>query len=419
MSGRQLSSFSSASSNYHGHGYPQQHPYGSPLHHHHHAIPAPYGRKLDSRYSRIADNYQTLEQVTAALAHAGLESSNLVVGIDFTKSNEWTGARSFNRRSLHHIGNGKNPYEQAISIIGKTLSAFDEDNLIPCFGFGDASTHDRDVFSFQPDGRFCNGFEELLRCYREIVPNLRLAGPTSFAPIIETAMTIVEESCGQYHVLLIIADGQVTTSANGHRSPQEQKTIDAIVKASQYPLSIVLVGVGDGPWDMMREFDDNIPARAFDNFQFVNFTEIMSKNADPLRKQTQFALTALMEIPSQYKATIELNILGGRTSNAPDRIPLPPPLYGTASFTNSFIPSRPPYSGYDTTSTVPYPGCDTTMSTTPSSSSSFDNQICPICQSNPKDMAFGCGHQTCCKCGEYLQLCPICRNQINTRIRLY
>jgi E3 ubiquitin-protein ligase RGLG len=47
------------------------------------------------------------------------------------------GARSFHRKSLHHIGNEQNPYEQAISIIGKTLSSFDEDNLIPCFGFGD------------------------------------------------------------------------------------------------------------------------------------------------------------------------------------------------------------------------------------------------------------------------------------------
>lgn len=34
-------------------------------------------------------------------------------------------------------------------------------------------------------------------------------GPTSFAPMIEGAIRIVEQSGGQYHVLLIIADGQV------------------------------------------------------------------------------------------------------------------------------------------------------------------------------------------------------------------
>ncbi|KAG5414713.1 hypothetical protein IGI04_002280 [Brassica rapa subsp. trilocularis] len=37
-----------------------------------------------------------------------------------------------------------------------------------------------------------------------------LTGLTSFARIIERAMTIVEESGGRYHVLLIIADGQIT-----------------------------------------------------------------------------------------------------------------------------------------------------------------------------------------------------------------
>ncbi|KAJ0431034.1 putative copine [Helianthus annuus] len=84
------------------------------------------------------------------------------------------------------------------------------------------------------------------------------------------ATTIVEESGGQYHVLLIIADGQVTRSVDteyGQLSVQECKTVDAIVRASDYPLSIILVGVGDGPWDMMKDFDDNIPTRAFDNFQ--------------------------------------------------------------------------------------------------------------------------------------------------------
>lgn len=392
-------------------------------------------RKLDRRYSRIADNYRSLDEVTAALAHAGLESSNLIVGIDFTKSNEWTGARSFNRRSLHHLGNGPNPYEHAISIIGKTLSAFDEDNLIPCFGFGDASTHDQDVFSFYSEDTYCNGFEEVLRRYREIVPHLRLAGPTSFAPIIEMAITIVEQSGGQYHVLVIIADGQVTRSVDtqsGQLSPQEQKTIDAIVKASEYPLSIILVGVGDGPWDMMREFDDNIPARAFDNFQFVNFTEIMAKSVDSSRKETEFALSALMEIPSQYKATIELGILGRQRGNAPDRVPLPPPIYGSRSsgtkpqhsssfqhsssilHSSSFNQRSPPSSGYD----PPYTTYEPAVNTAPPTSL-YDSQVCPICLSNQKNMAFGCGHQTCCDCGEDLEVCPICRRAIETRIRLY
>ncbi|KAH7366352.1 hypothetical protein KP509_18G074700 [Ceratopteris richardii] len=362
------------------------------------------------QYSRFDDDYNSLEQVTEALRNAGLESSNLIVGVDFTKSNEWTGKKSFNGRSLHALSEGMfNPYQQAISIIGQTLSPFDDDNLIPCFGFGEVTTSDKNVFSFLPNKQPCNGFTEVLSCYEEIVPHLRLAGPTSFAPIIEAAIDIVVENDCQYHVLLILADGQVTRSVDAGRgklSIQEQNTIDAIVSASEYPLSIVLVGVGDGPWDMMQQFDDNIPERVFDNFQFVNFTEIMSKNIDQQQREAAFALAALMEIPNQFKAAVNLSLLNRQTEKISTISPLSPPID-----VSKYRPSR---SHHGVSSSVHDSEC-----LPASSQHARDFQLCPICWANPKNMAFDCGHRTCQDCGDDLSICPICRKMISSRIRLY
>ena len=44
----------------------------------------------------------------------------------------------------------------------------------------------------------------------------------------------MEQSGGQFHVLLILADGQVTRSSDtqqGTLSPQEKATVDAIIAA--------------------------------------------------------------------------------------------------------------------------------------------------------------------------------------------
>lgn len=68
---------------------------------------------------------------------------------------------------------------------------------------GAASIYLRPMYSIQHSRKSTNLFLTHLFC-----PHL-MAGPTSFAPIIEMAITIVEQSGGQYHVLVIIADGQV------------------------------------------------------------------------------------------------------------------------------------------------------------------------------------------------------------------
>jgi len=272
--------------------------------------------------STILDQYRTLADVQAALRRAGLESSDLIIGIDFTKSNTWTGERSFGGRCLHALScsgreseseseRTQNPYQRAISVIGRTLEAFDDDNLIPAFGFGDRATTDKAVFALGGSGggggggggggdlgdATCSGFDDVLLKYEAAARRVVLSGPTSFVPLIDQAVSIVQ-STGAYHILLIVADGQVSN---------RRANVDAIVRASNYALSIVMIGVGDGPWDDMQDFDDMLPSRRFDNFQFVCMDKVLREHSD---SDAAFALAALMEIPEQYKAIRKLGLLG-------------------------------------------------------------------------------------------------------------
>eukprot|EP01024_Parvocaulis_polyphysoides_P074898 TRINITY_DN9664_c0_g1_i5.p1 TRINITY_DN9664_c0_g1~~TRINITY_DN9664_c0_g1_i5.p1 ORF type:complete len:195 (+),score=14.37 TRINITY_DN9664_c0_g1_i5:88-585(+) len=127
-----------------------------------------------AKFYAIRDNYESIEEVTDALRKQGVESSNLIVGVDFTKSNEWSGKHSFYGRSLHSFDSTVlNPYEEVISVIGKTLAAFDDDSLIPTYGFGDVSTRDKHVFSFYPNDQPIYGLDNVVTRYRQIAPHAR------------------------------------------------------------------------------------------------------------------------------------------------------------------------------------------------------------------------------------------------------
>lgn len=246
------------------------------------------------KHKIIGDHFDSYSDLEKALRNAGLESSQLIVGIDFTKSNTWQGKGCFEFENLHTISNILNPYQQVLSIMCEALSPFDNDQLIDAYGFGDRLTGNKAVFPFQTmnvNGIFvecpCVKLEGVLENYTRIVQHLEMSGPTSFAPIIRKAIELVHTR-KEYHILLIIADGCVDDM---------NETVKAIVEASRYPLSIVCIGVGKGPWDKMKKMDDDIPQRDFDNFQFVNFHEIMKSCEN---ESIEFARHALMEIPFQY-----------------------------------------------------------------------------------------------------------------------
>lgn len=246
----------------------------------------------------IKDKYFTVEEIQTAMRTAGIESSNLIVGIDFTKSNTWTGKNSFAGQCLHQTHPETpiyNPYQRVIDSIGRTLEVYDDDRFIPTYGFGDVTTTNKSVFSFLPNDQPCAGVNGVLQQYNTIIPSVQLSGPTNFAPLIRKAIDIVRNT-KQYHILLIIADGQVDNVKD---------TTSAIIEASNYPLSIVCVGVGDGPFDLMEHFDDNLTANKFDNFQFVNFEYVIKS----VNNDAEFAVRALQEVPDQYKCIKKLGYL--------------------------------------------------------------------------------------------------------------
>jgi len=254
-------------------------------------------RQNSVTFAPILDNYNSLDEVVKALRKAGLESSDMIIGIDFTKSNTWQGERTFGGRCLHTLGQKMNPYQEVIECMGRTLANFDDDDMIPVFGFGDLTTKAKGCFPIRgtgPNGE-CHTHSQVLQRYTQEVARRTLSGPTNFAPVIDQAINIVQRE-RSYHILIIIADGAVTA---------KKQTAQAIVRATNYPLSIVVIGVGDGPWDMMEEFDDELPARKFDNFQFVNWNAV-KENA---RSEAAFALAALMEIPDQYRTIRKLGYL--------------------------------------------------------------------------------------------------------------
>ena len=275
----------------------------------------------------------------AAAMHAASRRTVLrpqIIGVDFTKSNEWTGKRSFGGRCLHDVSFRTNPYREAIRVIGRTLEVFDDDKLIPAYGFGTAETGADKVVSFNAGERPCHTFQEVEHRYMQLAPQVHLAGPTTFAPIIRKACEITAASGGQYHILIIVADGQVTrpsSTAPGQLSNFEQDTVNAIIEACSLPLSIILVGVGDGPWDTMGAFDDAIPARKWDNWQTVVMDASLAKRGGsmeycPPEAEAQFALDALMEVPDQYNIINSLGLMGSRrVMHSPVSV-IPPPDAG-------------------------------------------------------------------------------------------
>jgi hypothetical protein len=222
----------------------------------------------------------------------------LSIAIDFTGSN------GDPRRpgTLHYIRpTGElNDYEKCLTSVGSIVARYDSDQRFPVYGFG-AKYSGSIQHCFQVGNKpELEGLGEALQAYRDVFKSgLTMSGPTVFSEVIDMAAARSRsaqqeaERIGKqaYQILLILTDGAVSNV---------ELTKQALQRASDAPLSIVIVGVGRADFTNMQFLDDfatNVnnqnqrqPQR--DIVQFVEFQRF-AHDKSALTRET------LEEIPDQ------------------------------------------------------------------------------------------------------------------------
>ena len=236
----------------------------------------------------------------------------LCLGIDFTASN----GHPLDVISFHsQVSNEKNPYEKAIDSCVRKMSYYDDDDLYPVYGFGailkeNAPTNDpvSMCFSinFNEENPNIKSVDNILYEYKKCIEKITQSGPTFFAPIINKIIDNIKKQNDilEYQVLMFLTDGVIDDMDD---------TIDALVEGSYYPLSVIIIGIGDGEaengFKKMEQLDgDDIPLvnrkgikRMRDLVQFVQFNKF--ENSDKLAEEV------FEEIPRQVIEYYTLNFI--------------------------------------------------------------------------------------------------------------
>jgi hypothetical protein len=240
----------------------------------------------------------TVKPSFVTLLRQGLQV-NLAVSLDFTGSN----LEAKRPDSLHYMGGHQpNQYVRAFTSVGDVLMEYDSDKQIPAFGFGaqlpDGQTSHFFNLNFQQNPHVL-GVQGIHGAYVNSIQQVKLYGPTNFAPTITAVTQSARSQPHSYTILLIITDGVITDM---------QHTINAICAAADAPLSIIIVGVGAADFSMMDQLDGDDGAIKDsagrlcrrDLVQFVPFGKFMQA------PQAMLAAEVLREVPVQVAKWAEL-----------------------------------------------------------------------------------------------------------------
>jgi hypothetical protein len=219
----------------------------------------------------------------------------LITAIDFTAS---SGPQS-SPHSLHYRTADpafNNAFDYAIRAVGDVLVPYNADEAHPVLGFGARVDGEyKYCFALSENPADVKTVDDILGVYHEALENVELAAPSNCAQVVRWAHEWAEtqrENGKLYTVLVIITDGIVSDL---------EDMIAAIVDAREQPLSIVIIGLGDGDFremDVLRGRNKRLSSRGVtmerDMVHFVTFRNFRS------RPYSVLGAEALVEIPRHF-----------------------------------------------------------------------------------------------------------------------
>ena len=225
---------------------------------------------------------------------------NLSIAIDFTSSNK--SPKEID--SYHYIGNENlNYYEIAIKKCGDILENYNQNQLFSVYGFGGKLPGEKNVnqcfaLNGNNDKPEINSIKNVLTTYRNILPVITFGSDGVLSPIIMEINNKVKEKIKEndykfYDILLILTNGNIK---------DEIETINNIVESSFLPISIIIVGIGNGDFGYMDSFDENEEILINNsnnlkcnrnNIKFIYFNQYLKKEENKLTEEI------LKDIPKQ------------------------------------------------------------------------------------------------------------------------
>ena len=240
--------------------------------------------------------------------------------IDYTQSN----LDYKNVKSLHYIDDPEkpNPYECCLRTFSELVGAYDFERKFPMLGFGGVIPSTGETSHCFPvnltNNDYVYGVDEIIKTYRNSLPQIILDGPTYFCPILKENLTLMKDdaSCptSLYHLLVIITDGTIHDMDDMKRQ---------LIKNETLPLSVCIIGVGDENFREMYQLDcktkpledKNGNKSSRDLCQFVRYKDFRDR-PDKLTE------SMLMIIPSQVEAYFRAtqNFIGLSDAGKPKNI---------------------------------------------------------------------------------------------------